>query len=83
MFSDSGGQAVCTTNTSCLAHVLVDLDLQVLVGEARRVRAPSAIPSSSQISRASSGCDEPEKILSPSAVIAVIIAHRLRATMIA
>ena len=73
MCSDSGGHARLHDEHVLLAHVLFDLDLEVLVREARGVRAPERMPSSPQISRASSGCDEPEKTFSPSAMALVCV----------
>ena len=62
-----------------LAHVLVDLDLEVLVREARRVRAPERDAElAADLARQLRDATTPEKTLSPSA-----IAPSLRATMIA
>src|SRR3970040_1395136 len=65
MVSDSGGHAVCTTNTSCSRTFSSILILRFSLEKRVVCARPSGMPSSLHISRASAACDAPEKTLSP------------------
>src|SRR6185295_3641307 len=66
MFSDRGGAAVCTTNTSCSRTFSSIFTLRFSFEKRVVVTAPGAMPRHLQISCVSAGCDDPEKTLSPS-----------------
>src|SRR6185295_4439663 len=66
MFSDRGGAAVCTTNTSCSRTFSSIFTLRFSFEKRVVVTAPGAMPRHLQISCVSAGCDDPAKTLSPS-----------------
>src|SRR4029453_11086832 len=65
MFSDRGGAAVCTTNTSCSRTFSSIFTLRFSFEKRVVVTAPGAMPRHLQISCVSAGCDDPAKTLSP------------------
>src|SRR5262249_33091380 len=66
MCSESGGAAVCTTNTSCSRTFSSILTLRFSFENRFVVVAPGLMPRHLQISCPSLGWEDPEKILSPS-----------------
>src|SRR5262245_15177362 len=66
MCSESGGAAVCTTNTSCSRTFSSIFTFRFSFEKRRVVRVPRVSPRHWQISSASAGWDDPEKTFNPS-----------------
>src|SRR5262245_19340442 len=83
MCSESGGAAVWTTNTSCSRTFSSILTLRFSFEKRFVVVAPGVMPRHLQISCASPGWEDPEKILSPSTAQMVVREGQRRASKMA